>query len=250
MIELLKRYNYIPPKLKDYVGKNIIVDSNIFRTFSDKVYKSYSLSENGEQWMSYNYFTHEQAFELFSHYYLAKGHCICTGLGFGVRENWLLQKKDVSKITIIEKNEELLDYHKYINSPFIKECEIIIGDASELKNKKCDTLLLDHYEFQSESFIFNDVKKISENNEFDIMWFWPLEAFILRTIQTQDTYNNDNVYNFHSVYNFLKKKFNLNNLPDVDEETLQLFCFLFQSVSYFCKKNTSDKKYKFKCRYQ
>ena len=31
---------------------------------------------------------HDEAYELYSHYDLAKGHCICTGLGFGVRENW------------------------------------------------------------------------------------------------------------------------------------------------------------------
>ena len=36
--------------------------------------------------MSYRIKDHDEAYELYSHYDLAKGHCICTGLGFGVRE--------------------------------------------------------------------------------------------------------------------------------------------------------------------
>lgn len=233
MIELLKKYNYIPPQLKDYIGKNIRINSKIsYRSF-DKIYKYYCLSVNNEEWMTYNEFSHIQAFELFSHYYLAKGHCICTGLGFGIRENWLLQKKEVSKITIIEKNEELIDYHKYINSPLIKECEIIIGDASNLKNKKCDTLLLDHYEKENQTFIFNDVKKISENNEFDSMWFWPLEHIIVNALKNalknKQVYHH--VYDCYSTYNFLKKTWNLNKLPDINEETVELLCFLSGALS-------------------
>ena len=50
------------------------------------------------------------------------------------------QKKEVTKITIVEKNEELVEYHRYIDSPFLKEGEIIIGDAAEIRGK-CDTLL-------------------------------------------------------------------------------------------------------------
>ena len=216
ILKLLSQGTYATLELKPYEGKNIFVK---------EVNNQYQLIVNGKQWMSYNYITHYQASELFSHYHLAKGHCICTGMGFGVRENWLIQKKEVTKITIIEKNEQVLEYHKYINSPFLKECEVIIGDASEITGK-CDTLLLDHYELESHNYIIDDVKKISNNVDCEALWFWPLERII-------DSYKNDNKRFFNSshyeIYLKIKNDFKLSKLPNINENILNLFCFLHLS---------------------
>ena len=212
MLTILKDCNYSPPLLKPYTGKNISVVESCFR----KNYKKYRLYINNCVCMTYNTWNHVQALELVSHYQLAKGHCICTGMGFGVRENWLMQKKEVTKITIVERNEELIEYHKYINSPFLKECEVIIGDASEMQGK-CDTLLLDHYELETKEYIVDDVKKISRNVDCETLWFWPIERIIL---------NYENYSTYYQNYLQIKNKFNLSKLPNIDEERVNLFCNL------------------------
>ena len=37
------------------------------------------------------------------HYKLALGNVICTGLGFGVREQWLATKPEVNKIKLLKE---------------------------------------------------------------------------------------------------------------------------------------------------
>ena len=101
MLRLLDQLNYTPPNLKLYKKDSCEV------TFDD-FNQMYRLFIGGEDYMSYRIKDHDEAYELYSHYDLAKGHCICTGLGFGVRENWLLTKKEVSKVTVLEKNKKLL----------------------------------------------------------------------------------------------------------------------------------------------
>ena len=217
MLEFLAKYGYIPPQLKEWKKENTEVLLNNAN--------NYQLSVNGESWMGYCNDTHFQAAELFSHYHLAEGHCVCTGMGFGVRENWLMTKKEVSKITIVEKNEQVLEYHKYIQSPFLKECEVVIGDASEL-NGKCDTLLLDHYERESYEDIIKDVKKISYNVDCKTLWFWRLEQLIMDYKK-----NNSNLFDidqsYSQIYDEIKMKTRVANLPNLDEQTLELFCFLW-----------------------
>ena len=85
LLQLLESFNYVFPNIKEYKKDNCEV---IFDTSN----KSFKLVVDGEQRMSYKSKVHDQAFELYSHYDLAQGHCICTGLGFGIRENWILNK--------------------------------------------------------------------------------------------------------------------------------------------------------------
>lgn len=211
MLELLTKYNYHPPQLKKWHKENTVVA---------KYKNDYTLIVDNERWMTYDNELHSQAGELFSHYFLANGHCICTGMGFGVRENWLLSKKEVTKITIIEKNKNVLKYNEYIKSPFLKECEIIIGDASEL-NQKCDTLLLDHYEMKPLSYILRDAREISNNVDCENFWFWPLESIIMRYK------SNDEYSSYFETYKQIKIKHKLNMLPNLNEDTINLFCSMF-----------------------
>ena len=60
--------------------------------------------------------THGQAKQFYSHYNLAYGHVVCTGLGFGTREKWLSTKPEVTKITVIEANKQIIDYHRDIGT--------------------------------------------------------------------------------------------------------------------------------------
>ena len=233
MIELLKQLDYCPPNLKEYssggleiLAEKFLPDYGKKRTAND-LYYNYRLLVNGHEWTSYNTKTHSQAYELYSHHYFAKGHCICTGLGLGVRESWILKKKEVTKVTVLEKNEEVIEYHKINNPDLYNNIEIINTDASEYKGK-CDTLLLDHYEQESMNEIFEDAVQVSKNIDCNEMWIWTLDDFVT-LYQRHLNRENNAIVSKVDVYNYLKETFNLDKLPEVTEDLLHLFYFMFNS---------------------
>ena len=71
--------------------------------------------------------------QVFSHYYIAEGHVVTTGLGFGVRESWLLNNPRVKSITCIEKDRRVMDIAVNFNPQLFDKVKIIIGDAKEYK---------------------------------------------------------------------------------------------------------------------
>jgi hypothetical protein len=237
MLDLLKMLNYDVPKIEPFSKGSLEVEK--WENSSGFV-----LKVNGEQWMSYNLETHLEAYHLFSHYYLAEGHCICSGLGFGIRENWLLTKKNVSKITVLEKNKEVIEYHQHIKSPFLDNIELIHCDANEYFGK-CDTLLLDHYEHHDSKDIINNVYTVHKNIKHETLWFWPFESIIyeigLRYCNPKLLalpFNNkispryrftQEYLNFHEIYLDLKKKYNLQTLPEISPDVLEMFIFMHKS---------------------
>jgi hypothetical protein len=113
---VLKIFNYEPPTLK------IAVDDNTEKlgpTGPNKEFEilvkenKYILCLQGVQWMMYDE-NHLQAAQLFSHYYIASGNVIVTGLGFAVRENWLLKNPKVKSLTILERSQKLIIIKKLI----------------------------------------------------------------------------------------------------------------------------------------
>ena len=222
MLRLLNQLNYTPPNLQLYNTDSCEV------TF-DSYNQMYRLSVEGEEWMSYRIKDHDQAYELYSHYDLANGHCICTGLGFGVRENWLLNKKEVSKLTVVEKSKEVIDYHKHINPKFFDDVEVIHMDAYEYTGK-CDTLLLDHYEEDAanDMLVLQNASEISKHIECGTMWMWTLE----RIVAGRSWQRSCKVGSYVSktlIYNEIKTRFDLDKLPDLSEEQLELYYFMYNS---------------------
>lgn len=195
---------------------------------------------NGRQWMLYDTNTYRQVAQLFSHYYIASGDVITTGLGFGLRENWLLNNPKVKSITVIEKNQALIDYHKKINPKLLKKIKIICADATEYKGE-CDTLLIDHYENDNIEYMINDVKNICKNNiKCNKMWFWHLETQLLADLY--DISENNLVIDFRNgkfkydmnkfdniitVYNTLKTAGGLKWLPELSKDELKLFITMY-----------------------
>jgi hypothetical protein len=223
MLSLLSKLNYIPPKI--VTGKFGRMDITLNEV------KYYYLTVDGVQWMAYDSVNHVEAYDVYSHYILAEGHVICSGMGFGSRENWLLTKPEVTKLTILEKNAEIFEYHKQIRSPFLsdKRVEVVIGNASDYKGS-CDVLLLDHYELQDYSQILADVNTIQKNIECRLLWFWPIEQIIMHCRKWHS--DNDAPYNLITkldAYNLIKKNHDLYKLPELDSETLNLFCMMFNS---------------------
>ena len=91
----LKELGYNPPVIKPYDknGVKVWIDQSTYE------FPIWRLSLNGIQWMVFDP-THGQAKQFYSHYNLAYGHVVCTGLGFGTREKWLSTKPEVTKITV------------------------------------------------------------------------------------------------------------------------------------------------------
>ena len=235
MLRLLKSLGYTPPNLKEYKKDNCEV-------FLDTNNNIYRLIVDGEEWMSYNVKEHEQAFELYSHYDLAKGHCICTGLGFGVRENWILNKKGVTKVTVLEKYKEVIDYHRFINPKFFDDVEVIHTDVYDYKGK-CDTLLLDHYEWRSLDpnndakhsllyLVLENSVKVFKNIECDTIWPWTLEHIVAGKSFQMSREVGSYVSKF-LIYNDIKTHFGLHALPDLTEEELSLYYFMYNSKSVY-----------------
>lgn len=220
MDQFLKFLNYTQPNIIEFKDNNLEVkkvnDSRL------------TLYVDQQQWMTYNIKTHLEAYEFFSHYYLAEGHCICTGLGFGVRENWLLSKNNVSKITVLEKNKEVIEYHQHIKSSFLNDIELIHCDASTYTGK-CDTLLLDHFEQTPHNEIFNDVSRIQKNIEHKTVWFWPLETIIknIKLItKNKNQLSNETEKKYYDIYLDLKSNY-FKSLPPISDEVLLLFIFIY-----------------------
>lgn len=208
------------PKIFSYKKDKIIINQHNFFDGGS----AYQLLIDNNQWMTFNSNNFVQLFELYSHHNLAKGHCVCTGLGFGLREKWLLSKKEVSKITIIEKNIEVINYHKELNSDLINEFEVIHCDASEY-NGKCDTLLLDHYEpepFFDQNNYFQNIKKCCNNIEHSVLWFWPLEVMVTANLTKKDKDFSQNRYK-----NYLNLMEMYSTLPNITESELNSYCDIY-----------------------
>jgi hypothetical protein len=223
MLDLLTAFNYNPPNI--IAGKWDTVEI----TLNGNGY--YYLMIDGKQWMAYDVNTHLEAYEVYSHYQLAEGNVVVTGLGFGARENWILSKKEVTKLTIIEKSKELINLHYTLNSEFLNDerVEIINVDALDYKGE-CDVLLLDHYELDDYEYILADVKKIQDKINCKKMWFWPFERIIMHSRRWHSF--NDSPHNLitkHQAFNLLKENWKLDKLPDYGEQQINLFCMMFHS---------------------
>ena len=240
MIGLLNRLNYHPPKLREFtLGDTQIINKN----------GVYYLYVDGCQWMAYNTNTHEDAYSLYSHYDLAYGDVIVSGLGFGVRESWVLSKPEVKKLTILEKNSHVIDYHLHSNSEFLNDSrvKIINCDASEYQGS-CDVLLLDHYETQSIFDILIDAKKIHDNIESRYFWFWPFERIIMHSRKWHtDNEVPQKLYTKYEAFNMLKKHHGFDNMPNLSEDQINLYCMMHHSTVFsrseeFLNSNCKDRK--------
>ena len=241
MLDILKKWNYNPPNFKLTVDKTTKKLGPTGYKKPLEIIKNdncYNLYVNGIQWMMYEIDNHHQASQLFSHYYISSGNVIATGLGFGIRELWLLNNPNIKSLTILENNKDIIEYHKEVNPILFEKAKIINCDARTYKGK-CDTLLLDHYEFESMTNIIEDVKNITKNIKCRNLWFWHLETQILADLHKVDEHNLTNRFrqgefkinietlnNIKIVYENIKLNYGL-KLPDLSKEELQLIITIY-----------------------
>lgn len=230
MLEVLQQFNYNPPNLESAKFDNFEVIKNE---------SNFTLKVDGQTWMQYYLLSHIQAAQVFSHYYLAKGKVVVTGLGFAARETWLLTNPNVKSLTIIEANKAVIDFHRKLKTPVLDKAEIICCRSEEYKGE-CDTLLLDHYELETMEYILNDVYKVSNNVNHQTLWFWPLELKILADCHKQDASTiyqlfRENKFNFDmkalnnikDTYDCIKIQNNLYTLPNLSDSELRMFVSIY-----------------------
>jgi len=175
MHPMLLANNFIPPYYLMRIPENHIAIENMYLNRNGN---KYIIGTEESLWMTYNFDSEEEALELYSHYYWAQGHCVCTGLGLGIRESWLLRNPKVTKITVVEKNASIIEFHKRYNPELLAKIEVIHDNAKNVK-MSCDTLLPDHWSKEGLDVMLNELDIISSNISCKTMWFWPLEEYLL-----------------------------------------------------------------------
>jgi len=165
---VLDNLGYEPPNIvADTIGNlNVVWNGS-----------SYQVWHDNELWLVHNPSSLQTVMEFYSHYSLAEGYVLCTGLGLGIRENWLIRKPEVTKLTCVEINKEIIDYHYRHNPQLMERIEVIHADANEYIGE-CDTLLIDHYENESWEEKLDMVEKCSSNIRHNRLWFWCIESML------------------------------------------------------------------------
>jgi hypothetical protein len=216
---LVQKYSISLPKICEY--KNGLLEVQ-------EKNGSFYLYENSQQWMIYTPEHGIQLMEFYSHFYLGFGTVVCTGLGFALRESWLLTKPEVHKLIVVEKSEEVIKYHQKHNPDLLAKMTIIHGDAKDL-NLECDCLLLDHFEMESHEMIISEVKEITSKVKHKVFWFWPLEKIIYIESTRSSTRFIDYYLNF-------RESNSLTTLPELNLEELDEFLQFYFNYSLMSSK--------------
>jgi len=190
-------------------GQDLDITVGNARLFKTK-YGSYELTVNGNRWFRYNYEYHTTVKEFNSSYDVAYGHCVLSGLGLGILPALLLQKPEVKSITVYEISEDIIKLNKIVGFVDLNKITIINKSIEEVSNIECDCLLLDHYESESEQYILNNIKVITNNINYDKVWFWKAEFWILLNYLKSDLNLNESYAQWLTYYNEIPKLAKLN----------------------------------------
>ena len=135
-----------------------------------------------KQLMCFNTRTYRQHRELENHIKFGRGDVVCTGLGFGVREAGLLNKPDVTRLTVLEKNRDVIAYHRAHSPWFNDERLHVLPLDCRTATGECDVLLLDHFpdqrDYFEDDFWLKEAAHIQKNIKSDLTWVWPIETVL------------------------------------------------------------------------
>ena len=182
--------NLPPPNMRSVCKNNVSLDGD----FNNKVY---FLHINNISYMYEDFSINIGLKELKPQIDFAYGHCICTGLGFLLRENYLINKPEVTKVTVIENNQNVIDLQNELNPNIMSKLNII-HDNANLYQGECDCLLLDHFILPEENLSIID--KCFKNINHKLLWWWDIT----------------HSYDYQLYISKLKDMFN--TLPDLTEE--------------------------------
>jgi spermidine synthase len=101
----------------------------------------------------------------------AKGRCLVGGLGLGYFTKRILERKQVEKVTVVEKNPHVAEF---FGAPLRDRVEIIVDDVWEfLKSDRLnsfDSILLDTWSSAGDSF--EDRKLMEVRQRHPHVWAW------------------------------------------------------------------------------
>jgi hypothetical protein len=121
--------------LKDSTFNSASIKSTGFRV---------DLIVNDELIDGLNCFTNSSVKQQYSAYDLAKGSVLLNRLGLGYMALWIASKESVSKVTVLEKNKDVIDIF-LSNNTLPSNVVIINENAKDFKSDECfDFAYLDH----------------------------------------------------------------------------------------------------------
>lgn len=149
----------------------------IIRSFDQFVLKDLR-SGDARYWMSHTPRTKSELGQLSVEIEFGYGHCVCTGMGLGLRETYLADKPEVTKITVVDYNQDVIDWYREEapkSGVDIGKFEFVCQDADRLEGLSCDCLFLDHYDGDSAilATVASRSINIARNNRYNLFWFWP-----------------------------------------------------------------------------
>ena len=109
-----------------------------------------------------------------------------------------------------EISEDIIKLNKIVGFVDLNKITVINKPIEEAKDIKCDCLLLDHYELESEKYMVNNMKTITNNINYDKIWFWKAEIWILLNYLKSDLNLNESYAQWLTYYNEIPKLAKLN----------------------------------------
>lgn len=185
----------------------------------------YKLTIHGKQWMTYCPTRLTQEKEFASSVDLAYGKCVLSGLGLGILPGMLLENPKVTSVVVYEISKEVIELNRLCGESF-KKIEVIHQSMRDVKNIECDCLLLDHYEFESDDFIIDDVNDISFWNNASCVWFWRAEPMI------QLFKDKSNTVDIEKAYEQWATSTGIRNLPKLSKQQLNYYISQWDTTSY------------------
>lgn len=136
----------------------------------------FELYVKGERWMNIAPNHNVIVKQLYSHYDIAHGNVLVTGLGFGIASLWIASKASVRHVTVIERSPEVIEAFLASNKK-PDNMTIICQDANQyISVDYFDCILADHFENEHYFEILDSVKSLVERvPNYGTLWFWPLE---------------------------------------------------------------------------
>ena len=104
---------------------------------------------------------------------MARGHVVIAGLGLGRMVVDVMRKRSVTKVTLVERSQELVDWVMPAVAPMIrglgKDFDTVVGDAYEiLPTLTADIALVDIFE----SYGGNDFLRRRRCPNIPVVWSW------------------------------------------------------------------------------
>ncbi len=228
---------YLPKQ--GFVYDEIVVSDPFFQErtpfgFFKREFSYLALKENDVTWMSV---TPHEINTMKDSIAKAKGHVITLGLGLGYYAFMVSNKKEVSKITIIEANQKIIDIFKKEILPFFPnkyKIEIVNKDAFEYLSEQIsgDYLFADLWHLPEDGLPMYakllNLEQVNPQIKFDYWIENSMLALIRRAIiilideesegSDDENYKEESTFSDHLInqIHFILKDKEINSLKDVD----------------------------------